>query len=637
MAEETTVSTPGPGGSWLLPAILFGLWVTAVAEVLSLFGAFRPPFIQVAWLAGAAIAAIVAWRLTSLDGRRRPSGPVRCPPCDGGEGRFQLAVVAGILVLTLVVALAAPPNNWDSLTYHMSRAAHWLQNGSVYPYPTANDRQLFLAPWAEFLGAQFLALAGGDRLANAVQWLAFAGCVSGAWRVAGLLGAKGTGKMLAAFFVATTPMAILQASSSQNDLVVSFWCVAVVVPALVFVSSAPTGRTALLMGAAAGLALLTKSTAALVLAPFGAWLVADAFLKLSGRRVALLGISLGTLLAIGAPFAIRNARAMGNPLGGATRIAAYRNELGTPASVVSGLVRNAALHACVPIQGFRRNAEAAVASVHRWIGLESSDPRTTWQGTRFGVGSFVIHEDFAGCPLQFLLYGALVPLALFSRRKPLRLYGLALSAGFVLFCATLKWQPWMTRLQLPFFVLAAPAAAAVLEDCRSRLRVVLVGLMAIGAAPYVVKNWTRPLWPDARCVLTAPRMRQMFANDRELGTSFEELSRYLGTLPFSRLGLVMSGDDLEYPFWAFVRGAGGTRPRIEHVDLRVLSVGETASLASGSGLTATGEPFGPEVIVWDASRREFPKEGRFELLGVPFKLVRTIGVYHVLVTLETDR
>src|SRR5262249_18571747 len=50
------------------------------------------------------------------------------------------AFVAGagaLLAYELVLALGTPANNWDSLTYHLSRAVAWRQHGGVYRIPNA--------------------------------------------------------------------------------------------------------------------------------------------------------------------------------------------------------------------------------------------------------------------------------------------------------------------------------------------------------------------------------------------------------------------------------------------------------------------------------------------------------------------
>lgn len=49
-------------------------------------------------------------------------------------GAFNRAMIGAIAVLvgvSFVVAVIAPPNNYDSMTYHMSRVAHWAHNRGV--------------------------------------------------------------------------------------------------------------------------------------------------------------------------------------------------------------------------------------------------------------------------------------------------------------------------------------------------------------------------------------------------------------------------------------------------------------------------------------------------------------------------
>jgi len=41
-------------------------------------------------------------------------------------------------------------------------------------------------------------------------------------------------------------------------------------------------------------------------------------------------------------------------------------------------------------------------------------------------------------------------------------YAIALVAAFLIFCTYLRWQPWNSRLDLPFFVLWSPVISLVL-------------------------------------------------------------------------------------------------------------------------------------------------------------------------------
>ena len=156
------------------------------------------------------------------------------------------------------------------MTYHMSRVMHWLQQGSVDHFPTSNTRQIELNPWAEFAILQFQVLSGGDHLANLVQWLSMAGCIIGVSLIASLFAATARGQLLSGLIAATIPMGILQSSSTQNDLVVSFWLVCFVVFGILSVRERSVAWTAL-MSLSLGLAVLTKGTAYVFAAPFVFW------------------------------------------------------------------------------------------------------------------------------------------------------------------------------------------------------------------------------------------------------------------------------------------------------------------------------------------------------------------------------
>ena len=43
-----------------------------------------------------------------------------------------LVAIFFMLLTTLVTALISPPNNWDSMTYHMSRVEYWIQNKAIF-------------------------------------------------------------------------------------------------------------------------------------------------------------------------------------------------------------------------------------------------------------------------------------------------------------------------------------------------------------------------------------------------------------------------------------------------------------------------------------------------------------------------
>src|SRR5215472_4198456 len=209
-------SDSDPREKFLEGLVVWGICVALIAELSGAMRRYDRLSVALGWIA---VLAVVVWRRRS---DWRPSRPLE------GEGLsgFPRALAGGVLLVVLLVgltAVAAPPNTWDALTYHMPRVAHWIQNRTVAHYPTSIVRQLYLPPWSEFAVSQLQLLSGGDRFANCVQWMALAASAVAASRIAAQLGAGVSGQVFSTVFAVSLPMAILQGSSAQTDLVTGLW------------------------------------------------------------------------------------------------------------------------------------------------------------------------------------------------------------------------------------------------------------------------------------------------------------------------------------------------------------------------------------------------------------------------------
>lgn len=72
-----------------------------------------------------------------------------------------------------VCSILLAPNTYDSMSYHMTRVVHWMQNNSVSYYLTGIDRQNIFPPGAEYLILFFQIIMGTDYLAGLVQLFSF--------------------------------------------------------------------------------------------------------------------------------------------------------------------------------------------------------------------------------------------------------------------------------------------------------------------------------------------------------------------------------------------------------------------------------------------------------------------------------
>jgi hypothetical protein len=548
--------------SFLGAAVCFGLLLTAATESLSLFSAIEYRYLAAFWGTTTALA------LGSLLSKwTRPKIRVTRIESPG-----LLIGIAVVLVTTLLIALVSPPNNWDSMTYHMARVVHWMQNKSVAHYPTHITRQLYSAPWAEYAIMHLQILSGGDRLANLVQWCAMSGSIIGTSLIAKELGASSRIQALAALVTATIPMGILQASSTQNDYVVAFWLVSFVYFGMLMART-PALFTALACGASLGLAILTKGTAYPFAFPFFIWLSLAA-LRTNPRRLLKPLILAGFLaLSLNAGHCWRNYTLWGNPL--TTDQDKVTNERISFSGTLSNLTRNIATNTWTPSASVNELQFQGVKLVHDLIGIDIDDPATTLGGG-FAPGMTSLDEDYAGNGLHLLLVlVAIGVLALRRKSLPRNLppYALSLAGGFLLFCMLVKWQQWVSRLQLPLFVLASPLTALALLPGNRRWAVAtLAAFMMIGCSPWLFENQTRPLWGE-QSILRVDRESQYFIKRPQLQPYYFQAAEYFSKSgSCDAIGLVSAnGNTYEYPFWALLSKRRDTMPRIEHVGVNNVS------------------------------------------------------------------
>lgn len=511
-----------------------------------------------------------------------------------------------VLATTALVAWKSPPNTPDALSYHLARVIHWAQNGSVAPYPTHVLRQIYNMPWAEEAMLWLRLWHGNDAWANFVQWWALAGSfVALALLAREVAGAEALPWVLG--LAATLPMALLQASSTQNDLVTGYWMLAFVFWLLRY--QAEGSRAAgLYAGLALGLALRTKATAYVWALPWGLWFAWSLARRRAARVAAVAGLA---VVALTAGPLTRNTQVFGHPFASTAIQEAYLNEVHSFRALASNLIRNTAVHYRFSYFVYSR-VHRWVYMLHEWLDFDESDPRTTWQNYPFpGTHLRVPNEDTTGAPFHFLLL-CLASVWAFAR-GPARFkrYTLVLWVGWVLFAGVLKWQPWIVRLQLPWFLLAMPLVGGWLARWKGRWRLpgagVLLFLIVYQALPALLYNDLRPLvgpgsiWrssPDELLVRSLPE-----ATQREYLQALEA-ARHTAC---HRIGLVLHEGGWEYPWWYALHEE---RPglRLEHI----LVQNPTARFA-GEGR------FLPCLIVVETPRWRPPKT--WQVLGATFELV----------------
>jgi hypothetical protein len=209
-----------------------------------------------------------------------------------------LVALLGVLGFYLVLALFTLPLNWDSNTYRLSRVALWLQEGSLYHFPTNDTRQNWVGQNADLV---MLWLTGFFRreypLVKLAQYGGGLACCLAVYQLGAWLGMARFWRLGAAAILVGIPTVGTQFISSQTDLFTA-GCLAA---GLAFLPSAlRSGRLGdwLLVGLGSGLAVGAKATVLYWGPGLVALLVGWAWLERSPPRAVLRGGVLAAAVAL---------------------------------------------------------------------------------------------------------------------------------------------------------------------------------------------------------------------------------------------------------------------------------------------------------------------------------------------------
>jgi hypothetical protein len=188
---------------------------------------------------------------------------------------------------------------------------------------------------------------------------------------------------------------------------------------------------------------------------------------------------------------------------------------------------------------------------------------TTWVGTHYEPPRNANHETNAPNRWHLAIFAAcFLVMPWVSPRLFVYLCGLIL--GFVLFCAYLKWQPFMACMFLPLFVLASPAVSIVRPPI---LQFAMAAILLDTARAPLFQNWVRPLkGPDS--ILHHSRDEQYFNDLHEWNLRAKTLEQVDAA---ARSGCLLIGIDsnelqIEYPFEALLRERN---PQVQFVHVNV--------------------------------------------------------------------
>ncbi len=534
----------------------------AVALATSAAGGLTPA----GWLAGQSGLLVVALVSTLAGNRRgrRPqspeSGTPLAPRAASFDGRPTPAAIAACALLASFVVLSGfeqatrPISGFDDRMYHGSRVLYWIQNASVFPYVSHNDRQTISTWGSEVFFLWPVLFTKNEAVGRMVMWSAFPALLAGLVRMLRRRRLSVAACLGAALLVASAPLCFESSLGLSPEGWLSLFLLGSLA-SLVRAAEVPRGRPAhlFLSGLLLVLAANVRPTALAALpAPLAAVFLAGPRENLAARARALaLGALLGLgLSGLGAAFAFNLAR-FGSPLGpeGPRHIVAADispRQLWTHAVRLPFLLFDLHVDRMSAVGSAVYAAGSKAASV---LGAKARLPGERpdgWPGT-FEFPPSQAHPTFSLAGIALLPVLALGAWAAVRRRRrqwwrrPLSSRELSLAFVALAVFGPVLGARWMAQTRVPERFLVGPfvcfVAAAALS-CGPALarsgptRAAVAGFVVLSCLPAIAR---------------APDRLRARPSEKELDEPFAETVETL-TAP-SRILLVAGQDARDYPLF----------------------------------------------------------------------------------------
>ncbi len=485
-------------------------------------------------------------------------------------------IIALLLILTFFQGLFSAPSTTDAMTYVINRIMYWIQDQTVWQNFIRSSHD-FMPPFASYILLHLYFIFNGDRFLFLSQWLAYAGSIFLSGTIASQLGGTKKVKNYTMIFVATIPIAVLQATSTQTDMLSAFITLLAIHLALVLHKN-PSYKNALILGLALGLGMLIKATF-YIFAIIPLSLLFILLVKKPKKAISIGALILVIALVMNLRYFWQNTNLYGNPLGqklqgkGNT----YVNERFDPPAIVSNLVKNTMNNIPVPL--FSAQVQSALIGFHQAMGLDIADPRVSYSGLDFKVHPVIYpQEDLAASPLHILLIifaGFFIFRKNFKHKKrnELRILYSFLALAYVVFAFILKYESVHNRLLLTFLVVGTIISVVVLKSYRvTRLLANLFLFLSVPLAfllillnvhrPYIsynlfynkVKNFAASYQILPEAFYQKPRTKQYFNSRPYWYEPYDKVTDLIAKEGKNQIiTMELMDDEFEYPLWAMLK------------------------------------------------------------------------------------
>jgi hypothetical protein len=492
-----------------------------------------------------------------------------------GTKRLLFGVFVSIILPLCLLSIFIPPNNWDSMAYHLPRVEHWIQNGNIYPYNTNIVRQVLTSPLSEYMLVNIQLLSGTDSFFNVVQFASFLLILIIGALVFKEFNVNYKGQLLLVFALMSLPMMIFQSTTTQTDLLASIFFLSFIYFALLIYKELDEFKFNIFyLIISLALGILTKYHIAIFAFPFCLYLV---YFIISKKKVndiyftILIGILIFSVILL--PLFARNIYFFGSITG--KEVFAENATIVNSTLNINNMLSNDLKHIfdfiSLPVDFYNKMLFSINHSIHSLIGITEDAVGNNWAGEPFMVNNHLT-EDTAGSLIHAIWI--VIPFVfIYKMKKKLQLSLLIFYCfiGLSFYSLFFRYTPFDIRLLLPIILLLIIISTfVIITQVKSQtiINFFIAFLFLITLLP-VYFNRAKPIIIDPfylkRILVHSPkaetkiknifeksRLDHYFTQNQAVQKNIDSLFR---TIPNScnRINLKTEFDSYEYLIWVYAK------------------------------------------------------------------------------------
>lgn len=467
--------------------------------------------------------------------------------------------------IVVILAFLTVPYNWDSMTYHLPRILHWVQNRSVAHYATNDIRQISSPVLAEFINTQVYLLTGRrDCFFNLLQAGSFIASGYYVYKIAEKIGCHRKYAVLGTMLFLTMPIAFAEALSTQVDVFATVWM-------LLFVyyyidiyeeehiaADRRTMRKCLIMAVCVAFGYLTKPSVDIGMAVLLVGLLVRCIRKRDKIQelLKILFPAALIILVILLPESVRMIQtfhALGEPTAG------KRQLIGTlkPNYVFINMLKNFAQNwPNIYLHDSEEWMAKIVMIAAAALRVDINDPAIAEDGMEYVMNMPPAYgQDTAINPIVMILSFLCFLIAIICHKKDRTAghrYTLAFMGIFIIFCAMVRWECYVTRYMISYLALLCPAIGYQIQNVSEKFqtRILKTALYPVVwflcfTELFSLTWYHQEKWHES----AMQRPIGYFANNGGIRLEYEETLSCLRELGCQKVGIKLNGVNYEYPIW----------------------------------------------------------------------------------------